>query len=153
MIYSFASLLTTPAPFRPTLRSDVQIDAVDLRFKMNLLSTRSASIQSRKDHPTFRTWGICTRRAGKLCKALSRLYRSQILQVNTCWKALAEIYTMLSFAPLLESINENWGKKGLAKTTPKRKNRSLISKFSLKIAEFLLFSIFPELNFCKICQN
>ena len=29
----------------------------------------------------------------------SRLYRSQILQVNTRWKALAEIYTMHSFAP------------------------------------------------------
>ena len=43
---------------------------------------------------------ICTRRAGKLYKARSRLYRNQILQVNTRWKALAEIYTMLSFAHL-----------------------------------------------------
>ena len=33
-------------------------------------------------------------------------------------KALAEIYTMHSFAQLLESIIENWGKKDLAKTTP-----------------------------------
>ena len=33
-------------------------------------------------------------------KARSRLYRSQILQVNTRWKALAEIYTMHSFAPV-----------------------------------------------------
>merc|ERR1711904_336910 len=31
--------------------------------------------------------------------ARSRLYRSQILQVNTRWKALAEIYTIHSFAP------------------------------------------------------
>ena len=38
------------------------------------------------------TWGICTRRAGKLYKARSRLCRSQILQVNTRLKALAEIY-------------------------------------------------------------
>ena len=30
----------------------------------------------------------------------SRRYRGQILQVNTRWKALAEIYTMHSFAPL-----------------------------------------------------
>ena len=37
---------------------------------------------------------------GKLYKARSRLYRSQILHVNTRWKALAEIYTMHSFAPL-----------------------------------------------------
>ena len=69
---------------------------------------------------------------------------SQILQENTRWKALGEIYTMHSFAsfwnplhrfeiesqkpgkpwgdaPVLESTCENWGKKGLAKTTPKRK--------------------------------
>ena len=32
-------------------------------------------------------------------RARSRLYRNQILQVNTRWKALAEIYTMHSFAP------------------------------------------------------
>ena len=32
-------------------------------------------------------------------QARSRLYRSQILQINTRWKALAEIYTMHSFAP------------------------------------------------------
>ena len=35
-------------------------------------------------------------------------------------KALVEIYTMHSFAQLLESIIENWGKKDLAKTTPKK---------------------------------
>ena len=31
--------------------------------------------------------------------ACSRLYRRRFLQVNTRWKALAEIYTMHSFAP------------------------------------------------------
>ena len=35
----------------------------------------------------------------KLVGARFRLYRSQMLQVNTLWKALAEIYTMHSFAP------------------------------------------------------
>ena len=35
----------------------------------------------------------------ELFRARSRLYRSKILQVNTRWKALAEIYTMHSFAP------------------------------------------------------
>jgi len=49
------------------------------------------------------TWGICTRRAGKLYKARSRLYRSQILQVNTRWKALAEIYTMQPLCTVLIS--------------------------------------------------
>ena len=37
-------------------------------------------------------------------QARSRLYRSQILQVNTRWKALAEIYTMHSFAPFSNFI-------------------------------------------------
>ena len=63
---------------------------------------------------------IGTARSGKLHRARSRLYRSQILQVNTRWKALAEIYKMHSFAQLLESKIENWGKKDLAKTSPKR---------------------------------
>ena len=35
----------------------------------------------------------------KIKTVRSRLYRSQILQVNIRWKALAEIYTMHSFAP------------------------------------------------------
>ena len=35
----------------------------------------------------------------KLEGARSRLYRRRFLQVNTRWKALAEIYTMQSFAP------------------------------------------------------
>ena len=38
-------------------------------------------------------------RTFELFRARSRLYRSQILQVNIRWKALAEIYTMHSFAP------------------------------------------------------
>ena len=38
-------------------------------------------------------------RGAKLWRARSRLYRSQILQVNNRLKALAEIYTMHSFAP------------------------------------------------------
>ena len=37
-----------------------------------------------------------TRRGGRLWRARSRLYRSQILQVNMRLKALAEIYTMHS---------------------------------------------------------
>ena len=40
-----------------------------------------------------------SRSTGKLGRARSRLYRSQILQQNLRLKALAEIYTMHSFAP------------------------------------------------------
>ena len=61
---------------------------------------------------------ICTRRAGKLYKARSRLYRCQILQVNTRWKALAEIYAIHSFAPFLETIFEKPGQKEPGQNTP-----------------------------------
>ena len=40
----------------------------------------------------------------KLRGARSRLYRRRFLQVKTRWKALAEIYTMHSFAPIGVSI-------------------------------------------------
>ena len=43
-------------------------------------------------------------RSGKLYRARSRLYRGQILQENMRLKALAEIYTMHSFAQLCNLI-------------------------------------------------
>ena len=48
----------------------------------------------------------------KLRGARSRLYRRRFLQVNARWKALAEIYTMHSFAPF---YNLNFSSK-IAKT-------------------------------------
>ena len=39
-------------------------------------------------------------RFSKLCEARSRLHRRRCLQVNTRWKALAEIYTMHSVLQL-----------------------------------------------------
>ena len=73
----------------------------------------------------------------ELFRARSRLYRSQILQVNTRWKALVEIYTMHSFAPFWKRIPKN------------EENRSLISIFSSKIAEN--FADFYKI--LQICQN
>ena len=46
----------------------------------------------------------CIARSDKLDRARSRLYRSQILQENMRWKALAEIYTMHSFVQLCNLI-------------------------------------------------
>ena len=43
----------------------------------------------------------------KIKSARSRLYRRRFSQVNTRWKALAEIYTMHSFAPLWNRIPKN----------------------------------------------
>ena len=75
------------------------------------------------------TWGICTRRAGKLYRVRSRLYRSQILQVNTStrWK-----YNL--FEKKIEK-KEFVGKLSPRSTqcTPLHRYRSLISIFSLKL--------------------
>ena len=65
---------------------------------------RSTKVQNKTKRQSVReeggTWGICTRRAGKLVRARSRLYRSEILQEYMRLKALAEIYIMDSFAQL-----------------------------------------------------
>ena len=49
----------------------------------------------------------CAARPGKLDRARSRLYRGQILQVNMRLKALAEIYTMHSFALLCRALESH----------------------------------------------
>ena len=67
-----------------------------------------------------------------LLEARSRLYRSQILQVNMRWKALAEIYTMHSFAPF-SSLNFFV---------------KLLRNFRQNVQLFINF-----LFFRKICQN
>ena len=66
----------------------------------------------RDDDRSLVTWAANTRfeiskfkfefpraRTYELYRARSRLYRSHILQENSSWKALAEIYIMHSFAP------------------------------------------------------
>ena len=59
----------------------------------------------------------------ELFRARSRLYRSQILQVNTRWKALVEIYTMHSFAPFWNRIpktRKNMGRKKPGPYNPRK---------------------------------
>ena len=50
------------------------------------------------------SWLLHCEGSGKLDRARSRLYRGQILQENMRLKALAEIYTMHSFAQLCNLI-------------------------------------------------
>ena len=69
--------------------------------------------------PLHSTWGICTRRAGKLYKARSRLYRSQIYY--SLESSRRDLHNAL-LCTVLESNPKN--------------HRSLISKFSLKNADF-----------------
>ena len=58
----------------------------------------------------------------KLRGARSRLYRRRFLQVNTRWKALAEIYTMHSFAPFWNPLAKN-GEKGPGQNNPEKKRK------------------------------
>ena len=55
----------------------------------------------------------------ELQTARYRLYRSQILQQNMRWKALAEIYTMHSFAPFWNPLAKN-GEKGPGQNNPEK---------------------------------
>ena len=101
--------------FRKGFENDVQDQRREEKFKTLSLSVlqESATLCSVRGllmqllsvgHHTKITWGICTRRAGKLYKPRSPLYRSHNLQQNMRCKALAEIYTMHSFAPFSNLI-------------------------------------------------
>ena len=61
-------------------------------------------------------------RTFELFRTRSRLYRSQILQVNTRWKALVEIYTMHSFAPFWNPLAKNGG-KGPGQNNPEKEEK------------------------------
>ena len=70
-------------------------------------------------------------RTFELFRARSRLYRSQILQVKTRWKALAEIYTMHSFAPFWNPLAKNGEKRAWPKQPRKGDNERPFSSSSL----------------------
>ena len=68
----------------------------------------------KKERTCGSTWGICTRRTGKLYKARSRLYRSQCLfatkyslEKGSCWKSLDEIYTIQLESPSQNPIRKS----------------------------------------------
>ena len=73
------------------------------------------------------------------------------LQVNTRWKALAEIYTMHSFAPFWNPKSKSRGKKNLAKTQPLEKVKMHRSKLKtlarFRQYSFGLIDIIIEHNF------
>ena len=78
---------------------------VDVAPKLDVLPAEAVALRDLRDLPRealaegLRLVAYSGPRSGKLYRVRSRLYRSQILQVNMRWKALAEIYTMHSFAP------------------------------------------------------
>ena len=77
-----------------------------------------------RNQSSDRTGGICTRRAGKLHRARSRLYRRRFLQVNTRWKALAKIYTTHSFAPFWNPQSKLGKETGKKRTWSKQPRKS-----------------------------
>ena len=85
----------------------------------------------------------CIARSGKLDRARSRLYRGQILQENMRLKALAEIYTMHSFAQLCNLIfcqNFKFGQK-FAKYR---------KKFQLNLQ---ILQILPKNEITELCKG
>ena len=70
------------------------VEAIQPSWAMNV----SWAANKRFEVSEFKTLNSNSRER-ELHRARSRLYRSQTLQVDTRWKALAEIYTMHSFAP------------------------------------------------------
>merc|ERR1712118_335335 len=94
-----------------------------------------ASIRARGSVKEANEYGIEI--SPKLRGARSWLYRRRFHQVNTRWKALAEIYTMHSFAPF-------WNLNFFVKN---RQNFFAIEKLNFRF--FFIFSI----EFCTFLRN
>ena len=87
--------------------------------------------------------------------ARSRLYRSELLQVNTRWKALAEIDTMHSFAPLWNPKSKTgekrtWPKQPRKKEKTRKREAIKRSTSSHSFAPFSNIKIFVK-NCWKVC--
>ena len=78
--------------------------------------------------------------ASKLWEARSPLCRRRCLQVNTRWKALAEIYTIHSFAPFF-------------KLKISAKNRQHFFAIEYWISDFFHFSCWILHFFCEFLMN
>ena len=119
---SFVEKLLVSADHRKSSRSEVPLSGCEGARRGPLHHGNEEALRQRLSHGRERAHAHRGRVAGLLFKcqdrgkgkgnfevpnsqfpeffrARSRLYRSQILQVNTRWKALVEIYTMHSFAP------------------------------------------------------
>ena len=115
----------------------------DARKRAPSSSSSSSSLSSVGKHD----------RSGKLDRARSRLYRGQILQVNTRWKALAEIYKMQSFAQLCNlKFCQNFA-NFFAKFSKFRKVREKIAKFWQNSSKFLKKCDFRSVQRSALCRS
>ena len=106
----------------------------------------------------LRTWTICTQRAGKLYRARSRLYRSQILQVNgkySCESSRRDLHSQ----PKMPQHGHTWDRLELfiySKHEEKGKYRAAFLRFKLLVPAgpglwlahgcFLLLNIGPPMT-------
>ena len=100
--FSIQFSLSSPAPLSPAGCPDLRLRAVVLAPRDRELLFRVLDAAAGLGR---RLLSVETARSGKLDRAHSRLYRGQILQQNMRLKALAEIYTMHSFAQLCNLIS------------------------------------------------
>ena len=87
------------ARFRASVPEAPWAVSADVSFANFLLARFRACSRARPCSCLRRRMNIELNFLPKLRGARSRLYRRRCLQVNTRWNALAEIYTMHSFAP------------------------------------------------------
>ena len=93
------------APPRMSLKDDIILQFLSpLQTLFEHLRGSATAVSPRPAAGREPRADCCIARSGKLDRARSRLYRGQILQENMRLKALAEIYTMHSFAQLRNLI-------------------------------------------------
>ena len=115
------------------------------------------SCSTRFIFPSVSNWRLCSNRLLFFFSAMwlwnvAHGYRvhCQILQVNTRWKALAEIYTMHSFAPLWNPLAKNGEKRAWPKQPRKGRKREAIKQ---RAASRSLISIFFVKNRQKTIRD
>ena len=103
-----------------TVEHDDAVDAAETEHEDEVDGGGDKGLQDRR---LRRTWGICTRGAGKVYKARYQLYRSQILQVNNYSLELGSIGKLSPRSTHCTPLHRfgiqirKAGKKNLATTT------------------------------------
>ena len=102
-VYLFKTITLASAP-RPIAQAERALFRVQLRmaesmFMIGVIGFLASDFKCPDRGKGKGNFEVPFSRFPERFRARSRLYRSQILQVNPRWKALVEIYTMHSFAP------------------------------------------------------
>ena len=119
LLFKFSFFSLSPCPFS---QSSFQIDPNSNAY---LLATFGFDTASRTSPSNLDTWRICTRRAGKLYKARSRLYPSQNLQENyyALESSHRDLHNALLCTVLVGSV---WVKKYTKRNIEKMKSCTIL---------------------------